>query len=290
MGSIQIGEVVIHEDAHSRYCLNDFHRAAVAEGHNARTKEPGKFLASPHIVELVKVLAATAETAQPAGSLPVATVEGRGGGTFACRELVYAYAMWVSAVFHLRVIRVFDAVAQAAQAPVPTHPDMAALLAQPKSVLFRMLADLAEKNEAQAAHLEEQAAQLAAQAPAVKLATDYLGAEGDRCLTDAATALEIPPKAFMAALVEHGICYRRKGLDGESKPRLLPHAEHVTRGYLVNRARLVTVQTKEGPKQKDFSQTMVTPAGMAWLFHRLGHLSTRKPTQSNLLPPTGGQP
>lgn len=285
MGSIQIGEVVVHEDAHGRYSLNDLHRAAVAEGHNARTKEPAKFLASPHIVELAETLATPMETTRRLGSSPVATAEGRGGGTFVCRELVYAYAMWVSPAFHLRVIRVFDAVAQAAQAPVPAQPDaMAALLAQPKSALFRMLGDMAEQVEKQQAHLKEQAAQLEAQRPDVELAARYIRAEGNRCLTDAATSLAIPPGKFMKALESEGLCYRRPGLSGERKGRLLPHAEYVTRGLLVNQSRLVTVRTKEGLKEKDMGQTMVTPAGMAWLFHRLGHLSTRKPTQGNLLP------
>lgn len=279
MGSIQIGEVVVHQDAHGRYSLNDFHRAAGGETRH----QPALFTRAKMTQALVDELHSTNPQGAPT---PLEVINGGPErGTFACKELVYAYAMWVSPVFHLRVIRVFDAVSQAAQAPVPSQPDaMAALLAQPKSVLFRMLADLSEKNE-------EQAAQLAAQAPAVKLATDYLSADGDRCLTDAATSLAIPPQKFMAALEEEGMCYRRPGLSGERKGRLLPHAEYVTRGLLVNRPRLVTVKTKEGPKEKDFGQTMVTPAGMAWLFKRLGHLSTRKPQQTNLLPETtGGRP
>lgn len=97
--------VRIREDASGRYCLNDLHRAAVADGENKRTKEPSKFLAAGHAVELVGEL-----TTQNPGSFPVETIEGRNGGTYACKELVYAYAMWVSARFHLHVIRTFDAV------------------------------------------------------------------------------------------------------------------------------------------------------------------------------------
>lgn len=41
--------------------------------------------------------------------IPIKTVRGRGKaqGTYACRELVIAYTAWISAAFHLKVIRVF---------------------------------------------------------------------------------------------------------------------------------------------------------------------------------------
>ena len=87
-----VAGVAIRQDVNGRYCLNDLHDAAIKEGANQRTKEPAKFLASPQIVDLVKEI----ETTQNLGSLPVVTIMGRNGGTYVCRELVYAYAMWIS--------------------------------------------------------------------------------------------------------------------------------------------------------------------------------------------------
>ncbi|SED32113.1 KilA-N domain-containing protein [Pseudomonas mohnii] len=97
--------IKIKQDEEGRYCLNDLHRAAVADGANKRTKEPAKFMATEPFNEMVLEL-----TTQNPGSLPVATIEGRNGGTYVARELIYAYAMWVNARFHLHVIRTFDAV------------------------------------------------------------------------------------------------------------------------------------------------------------------------------------
>lgn len=78
------------------FSLNDLHQESGGRpGHR-----PGYFLDN----EQTKALVTEIETA---GIPAVKTKEGRGGGTYACKELVIAYAAWISAAFHLKVIRVF---------------------------------------------------------------------------------------------------------------------------------------------------------------------------------------
>ena len=79
------------------YSLNDLHRAAGSE----KRHQPSDFLK----IDQTKALLAEIGNSEDSRNLEIAT--GRNGGTYACRELVIAYAAWISPAFHLRVIRVF---------------------------------------------------------------------------------------------------------------------------------------------------------------------------------------
>jgi hypothetical protein len=105
-GLIEIGGVVIAVDVDGRYCLNDLHKAAGGE----RRHGPSLWLENQQAKELVAELADT--------GIPVSVIKGGSlQGTYVCKELVYAYAMWISAKFHLKVIRTFDAAVRPPAAP-----------------------------------------------------------------------------------------------------------------------------------------------------------------------------
>ena len=100
--ALAIGEFVIQQDAHGRYSLNDLHRAAGGE----KRHQPSDFLRKKMLPRLIAEI-----RRQQAPIAPVEVVNGGPDrGTYVCRELVYAYAMWVSPAFFLLVIRTFDAI------------------------------------------------------------------------------------------------------------------------------------------------------------------------------------
>ena len=98
---ISINGAAIHHDRHGRFCLNDLHQASGGE----RKNQPQYFLDNVKTQDLVQELIDT--------GIPVSPVEVvRGGlnqGTYVVKQIVYAYAMWISAKFHLKVINSFDA-------------------------------------------------------------------------------------------------------------------------------------------------------------------------------------
>ena len=102
---ITIANTLIATDAEGRFRLNDLHQAAGGE----RRHGPSLWLENEQTKALAQGLSDT--------GIPVSVIKGGSHqGTYVCRELVYAYAMWISAKFHLEVIRTFDAVATG-QAP-----------------------------------------------------------------------------------------------------------------------------------------------------------------------------
>lgn len=101
-----VANVEVAQDQHGRFCLNDLQRAATV-GRNPRTSEVHEYMRRPETLDLIDEIENTGNSRIKAAE----TKRGRNGGTYVCKELVYAYAMWISPKFHLAVIRAYDAMA-----------------------------------------------------------------------------------------------------------------------------------------------------------------------------------
>lgn len=103
-----ISNTSIKQDTAGRYSLNDLHKASG----NKEKDKPANWLRSEKTIELIDeiLIAQNREVKNPAQRQPpVMSKSGRYGGTYVCKELVYSYAMWISAAFSLKVIRAYDA-------------------------------------------------------------------------------------------------------------------------------------------------------------------------------------
>ncbi len=108
--SLVVANTAIRQDREGRYCLNDLHKAAGGE----KKHQPSNWLRADQTKELIEELQVEMSVPQIRGTeenQPVMTYQGGNDiqGTYVCKELVYAYAMWISPRFHLTVIRAFDA-------------------------------------------------------------------------------------------------------------------------------------------------------------------------------------
>ena len=93
--TLKISDIAVRQDAEGRYCLNDLHKSAGS----IKKHRPNYFLATQQTIDLINEI-------EIAGISAIVTKQGV--GTFVAKELVYAYGMWISAEFTLKVIRAYD--------------------------------------------------------------------------------------------------------------------------------------------------------------------------------------
>lgn len=109
-----IGDFSIRQDQDGRYCLNDLHKASGS----LKKHQITNFLRVDQTQELIKEIEQVSdmslgENSQTSnmrfGKKALSIIRGGANrGTYAVKEMVYAYAMWISAKFHLMVIRAYD--------------------------------------------------------------------------------------------------------------------------------------------------------------------------------------
>lgn len=120
MNTIAISNVAIRQTENNLYNLNDLHKASGGEKRHELTN----WLKLQQTTELIDELSKPEISGLEENQQVIKVV--RGGnkrGTYACKELVYAYATWISAKFFLLVIRTFDQVANGYQIGQKTTAD-----------------------------------------------------------------------------------------------------------------------------------------------------------------------
>ena len=222
MSALIIANTQIRRDVAGRYCLNDLHQASGGESRH----QPAKWMALKSTHELIEeVMSDGANSPDSESYLPVEATAGRfGGGTYAVKELVYAYAMWISAAFHLHVIRAYDAqvTGQGVDNPdaldLPTGPGPA-FAADRVVGAARTFTSL--QRAARAMGLSAARAVASANAATLRATGIDLAAELDIDLP--AEPLPAPGVDAGAQVVEVVRRFRRKGLPG-CKVRAYSHA------------------------------------------------------------------
>lgn len=234
--NMTIGGASIRRDDVGRFCLNDLHQAAGG----AKRHQPSDWLRLKQTEDLIAELANSGDSR----IYPLHSIAGRYGGTYVARELVYAFAMWISPSFHLKVIRAYDELVAGTPAPDPMQA-----LTDP-ATLRALLLSYSEKAEILEARVQYQE-------PQVRALLRLTQADGAFNISTAAKMLQVQPRQLFAWLSEHGWIYRRAG-----SKNWLAYQTRLQQGVLAHKA---SVQRREGEPDRVHEQVLVTAKGLSRL-------------------------
>jgi len=242
MSALTLSNITIRRDSAGRYCLNDLHRAAG----EAQRHRPKYWLENQQTRGLVAEVAI-------GGIPPIQRKQGL--GTFVCRDLVYAYAMWISPAFHLKVIRAYDVLVAQAQTGGTVDPHR---ILNDAAAMRRLLLRYCEK----VLDLEKIAKRLTPKADALDRIAE---SHGSFCLTDTAKSLQLRPKDLADWLLANRWIYRRPGGSG-----YIAYQQRIQAGLVT--MKVLSVERSDGTA-RIVEQVRITAKGLA----RLGELVPTKP-------------
>lgn len=243
MNELIIAGNAITQDEQGRFCINDLHRAA---GEQSRHK-PSNWLQLQSTGDLCKEI-------EIAG-IP-AILKKQGLGTFVCKELVYAYAMWISPAFHLKVIRAYD--------DMVTRPQFDPMKALNDPAMMRgLLLNYSEK----VIELENQVHEMAPKVEAFELIA--VGTNGSLCFRDSAKTLQVTEGFLKKLLITLKWAYVRPM--GTS---LLAYSDKLQKGLLEHK---ITKGEKSDGSEWVSIQMRITSKGLA----QLSEIITAKSNESS---------
>ena len=188
--SLSILGTKIRQDAEGRFCLNDCHKAAGG----LKKDGPSYFLATGKAQELIRKLASEGHTGKSVSPLNVVN-DGINNGTYASKEVIYAYAMWINVDFHLTVIRAFDALVTG-QIAAPALSEQE-IVAQALQITVRQIEELKAEN--------------AILAPKAEVAEKIASSDGLYTLNMSAKAAQMPLSQFTRAAHANGFIFKQNG-------------------------------------------------------------------------------
>ncbi len=145
---------------------------------------------------------------------------------------------------------------QARQYFIDCEKRLSGSLPQTFSEALRLAADLAERNQ-------QQAAQIAELAPKAEALARIEVAQGDLTVTQAAKMLKMPPKQLFDCLAQHGWLYRSGG-----SGVWLGYQDKVRSGYVTHSVH--QYESKSTGEQRIATQVYLTPKGMSKIAEKLG--------------------
>lgn len=188
MTSLSILGTQIRQDAEGRFCLNDCHKAAGGD----KAKQPANFLR----LDTTKALIAEISRSSDVRNAPVNVKQGGNDqGSYACRELIYAYGEWISPAFHLTVIRAFDALVTG-QIAAPALSEQE-IVAQALQITVRQVEELKAEN--------------AILAPKAEVAEKIACSDGLYTLNLSAKAAQMPLNQFTRIAHANGFIFKQNG-------------------------------------------------------------------------------
>ncbi|MGE8408935.1 MAG: phage antirepressor KilAC domain-containing protein [Pseudomonas sp.] len=246
---VVIDGIIIRQDAEGRYCLNDFHKAAGGQN----KQRPSIWMQNIAVNALVDQL----EAENPA-SKPVNIRAGRSvAGTYAAKELVYAYAMWISPTYHLKVIRAYDRLATQG---VAVHENAAGdLLANPLKYIQALMGQaqtLVDENAKLTEKVGVQAARIAEDKPKADYYSQVRDAKNTQTIGDFAKVLGFGRNKLFAWLRDQNILMHDN----------MPQQTHINQGHF--RVLDKTYKSDAGNKVT-YTQTVLTGKGKTYVQKRL---------------------